>query len=199
VLDHLVLATPSLADTVAELVRRGLPLVPGGAHVGRGTRNHLAALGGGSYLEVVGPDIDQPEPDGPRPFGVDDLDRARLVAWCARPADRLDDVVSAWAAAGHDAGPITAMSRRRPDGLLLSWRLTAPIQPALPFLIDWLDSPHPSATLPPTSHLVTFTVVDPDPVRTRALLAAVGEQVDVVEGPTELRAVVASDGVELVL
>jgi hypothetical protein len=46
-LDHLVLATPDLAATVAHFTERtGVEPAPGGAHVGLGTRNHLVSLGG---------------------------------------------------------------------------------------------------------------------------------------------------------
>ncbi|MFD8740899.1 VOC family protein, partial [Streptomyces sp. NPDC059618] len=43
--DHIVLATPDLAATVAEFTRRtGVVPAPGGVHVGLGTRNHLVGL-----------------------------------------------------------------------------------------------------------------------------------------------------------
>ncbi len=201
-LDHLVYATPRLGDTVADLAAAGLPTVPGGAHVGLGTRNHLASLGGGAYLEVIGPDPDQPDPAGPRPFGIDDLGEPALVAWCARPARPLQDVCAASRTAGHDPGLLADMSRRRPDGLLLTWRLTFPtaIPGAVPFLIDWLDSPHPSASLPGGAVLERFELSDPEPDRLRALLTALGEAdvADVVDGPVSLHAVIRTTAGETI-
>ena len=201
-LDHLVYATPDLAATVADLAARGIPTVPGGPHVGLGTCNHLAGLGGGAYLEAVGPDLEQPAPGGPRPFGIDDLTTPALVAWCARPGRRLEDVRADALAAGHDPGPAGDMSRLRPDGVLLAWRLTFPVMArgampgggaaVLPFLIHWLDSPHPTASLADGLRLESFVVTHPEPGRIRAVLAAMGEAgtAEVTEGPVALRAVV---------
>ncbi len=191
-LDHLVYATPRLGETVAALAAAGLATVPGGAHVGLGTRNHLAALGGGAYLEVIGPDPDQPEPAGPRPFGIDELLAPALVAWCARPGRPLADVCAAALAAGHDPGGVHDMSRRRPDGVLLSWRLTFPteVPSVLPFLIDWLDSPHPTTSLVADHEIVGFAVRHPEPDRIAAVLAAMDEAatVAVSGGPIGLAA-----------
>ena len=122
-LDHLVYGTPDLAATTADLAAAGLTLSPGGPHVGLGTRNALAALGDGAYLEVIGPDPEQPEPDGDRPFAVDRLIEPRLLTWAIR-VDDLDVAVSTAIEIGYDPGPIAAMSRRRTDGVVLNWRLT---------------------------------------------------------------------------
>lgn len=104
-LDHLVLATPELAATVADFARRtGVTPVPGGAHVGFGTRNHLVALGGAGHLEIIGPDPEQSAPDGPRPFDVDRLVAARTVTWAISPPD-LDLAVAAARARGTTRAP----------------------------------------------------------------------------------------------
>lgn len=193
-LDHLVYATPDLDATVADLAGRGIRTVPGGAHVGLGTRNHLAGLGGGSYLEVIGPDPEQPAPSGPRPFGIDELTTPGLVAWCARPARPLEEVSTAARGAGHDPGAVVDMSRLRPDGVLLRWRLTLPteVPGVLPFLIDWLDSPHPSESLPDDLQLQSFRLTHPYPVPVRVILAALGEvhTAEVSGGPVSLSATI---------
>ena len=69
------------------------------------------------------------------------------------------------------------MSRRRPDGVLLSWRLTISEAPTgvLPFLIDWADSPHPAASLASGAALDRFEVSHPDPAFVRRVLDAMGE------------------------
>ncbi len=175
-IDHLVHATPDLDATVAELAGRGLVLSPGGAHDGLGTRNALADLGGGAYLEVIGPDPEQPEPAQPRPFGIDGLDEPRLVAWAVRVAD-LDAAVAAARSRGHDPGAARDMARLRGDGVRLAWRLTPPpaaVPEVVPFLIVWGDTEHPSRTAARGARLESFTAVHPDPAGVQDRLAALG-------------------------
>lgn len=178
-IDHLVLAGPDLDGLVAWFSDvSGIDPAPGGAHVGRGTRNALVGLGGSTYLELIGPDPDQPEPDAPRPFGIDALEEPRLVTWCLRPTVSLEAAVELTRRRGWDPGTIAAMSRRRPDGELLQWRLTlrrmSPDVAAVPFFIDWLDSEHPTASLPASVALTSLTVGHPEPDRLGSLLAALG-------------------------
>ena len=169
----------------------GVAAAPGGAHVGHGTRNALVGLGGSAYLELIGPDPDQPEPDLARPFGIDALEEPRLVTWCLRPTIPLDEAIEVTRRHGWDPGTIAAMSRRRPDGELLRWRLTLrPMSPevaAVPFFIDWLDSEHPTASLPMPVALTSLTVSHPDPDRLGSLLTALGaDGVDVAGGSPSL-------------
>jgi len=199
-IDHLVLATPTV-DGTATQVRTdwGIEVVAGGAHTGRGTRNELTGLGGTTYLEIVGPDAAQADPPFPRPFGVDDLTSSALVAWCARPARPLPEVLAAISALGLDLGPVAEMSRARPDGVELHWQLTfplldAPFHGTAPFLIDWLDSPHPTASLPHPATLTTLHLVHPEADLLRAVLCEVGDasQIEVHQGPTALWADIAT-------
>ena len=201
-IDHLVYGTPDLATTVAELGRRlGIALTPGGQHVGLGTRNFLAGLGSGAYLEVIGPDPDQPPPAQPRPFGIEELASPRLVTWAARVAD-LPAVVDLARQAGYDPGPALSMSRRRQDGVLLEWQVAFSEENeggVVPFLIDWGASPHPSADAVGGLSLASLTGTHPSPDRVRAKLSALGQELPVGEGPAALRAVLRTPAGEVVL
>jgi hypothetical protein len=124
--DHLVYATPDLKfgiDAVEKLL--GVRATPGGQHPGAGTRNALVALGPASYLEIIGPDPEQPSHVGPRRFGIDGLKAPRLAAWAAKGQD-LGRLAAGAARRGVSLGPVGSGSRKRPDGVLLSWRFTSP-------------------------------------------------------------------------
>lgn len=133
-------------------------------HVGLGTRNYLVSLGGASYLEIIGPDPEQSAPGEPRPFDVDGLTVPRTVTWAISPPD-LDAAIAAARARGYDPGPAQSMSRRKPDGTLLEWRLTdgddAHPSGLVPFLIDWSATVHPTASGLPTTPLLSLTASAP--------------------------------------
>lgn len=179
-IDHLVYAGNSLSGASAGITDLfGAAPVPGGSHVGKGTHNELLSLGGATYLEVIGPDPSQPAPDAPRPFGIDALTEAALVAWCVRPQRPLGEIIAEARSAGIELGDVSAMSRRRPDGVLLAWELTlpqldGPFGCALPFMIDWGDSPHPSDNLPAAVRLVGFDVEHPSASQLRVAFDIIG-------------------------
>lgn len=189
-LDHLVLATPDLAATVTEFARRtGVTPVPGGVHLGLGTRNHLVGLGGRSYLEILGPDPEQTEPAAPRPFGVDRLTGPRTLTWAISPPD-LDAAIATARGRGYDPGPVHPMSRRTPDGAVLRWRLTdnghAHPSGLVPFLIDWGESRHPTASGLPVTPLLEVSGAVPDPEELRGPLAALDTGLTLTTGPAAL-------------
>ncbi len=176
VLDHLVYAGPNLEEAVARVVElTGVTPVRGGSHVGRGTANYLADLGAGAFLEVIGPDPDQPEHLGPRPFGVDQLTAPALVTWAARTAD-IDGAIAEARERGYDPGEVSEMSRATDDGELLTWRLTGrgDLDGLAPFLIDWGSTPHPTTRGLPSIPLLLVTGVHPEPAAVESAVRALG-------------------------
>ncbi|MEU4645531.1 VOC family protein [Micromonospora sp. NPDC023814] len=192
-LDHLVYAVPDLAAGVADVAARtGVTPVPGGRHPG-GTANYLVGFGPTSYLEIIGPDPEADPAVRPSAFGLDALTVPRLATWAVHPDD-IEKTVGLARERGYDPGEIQPLSRRRPDGVLLSWRLTRREERAagglVPFLIDWGGTEHPARSGLPQVRLASFTATHPDPSVVRRDLAALGVELDVTAGPaTALEAV----------
>lgn len=190
--DHLVYAVPDLARAVVAVTRQlGVRPDPGGAHPGLGTTNALVSLDNECYLEIIGLDPDQPPPPHPRPFGIDRLDGPRLVTWAVKD-DHLEAAVDAARGQGYDPGRILSMSRARPDGVRLSWRLairdgvlhggSLPGGGLVPFLIDWGGTPHPAASAATGCRLVALGAEHPEPERVRGMLRALDVALDVTHG-----------------
>ena len=185
--DHLVYGTPDLEDTVDRLERQtGVRAASGGQHLGHGTRNALIALGPASYLEIVGPDPEQPELDEPRWLGIDDLDAPRLITWAAM-ASPLAPFVEQAAARGVALGRVQPGRRRRPDGVDLHWELTDPsvmlADGLVPFFIDWGSGPHPAETAPSGVTLTALRAEHPDPDKVVSLLQTLDLNLEVLRGP----------------
>jgi 6-phosphogluconolactonase (cycloisomerase 2 family) len=184
--DHLVYATPDLQAGIATIERLlGVRATPGGQHPGRGTRNALVSLGSATYLEIIGPDPEQPAPAQPRPFGIDDLKEPRLVTWAAKGRD-LERFASDAARRGVKLGAVIPGSRRRADGVLLEWRYTDPRTLAaggvVPFFIDWGATPHPAVSAPAGATLVALRAEHPDAGAVQQALDAVGVDLRVRRG-----------------
>jgi hypothetical protein len=169
---HLFYATPDLDTTIRDLeLVLGVRASTGGQHLGRGTRNALIAIGEHAYLEIIGPDPDQPAPNGPRWFTIDTIDQPRLVTWAAHGTD-LGRLV---ATTGATLGAVTQGRRLRQDGVTLSWQLTDPNvmlgDGVVPFFIDWGMSPHPSSTAVHGPRLIDLRGEHPEDGAIRATLA----------------------------
>jgi hypothetical protein len=186
--DHLVYATPDLNRGVAEIEKLlGVRATAGGQHPGRGTRNALVALGPMVYLEILAPDPEQPPPEEPRPFGLDGLKEPRLVAWFVKGSD-LERLRGEAVGKGVPLGEVKSGSRRRPDGVQLSWQFTDPWVPVadgvVPFLIDWGNSPHPARTAAKGATLVSLRAEHPDARGVSEMLRHLGLDLPVKQGPS---------------
>lgn len=172
-IDHLVIGSADLDRGIAWVADRlGTAPVFGGSHEGFGTRNALLGLGD-QYLEVLALDPGQPAGRGPLAEQIAALDEPALINLAVARAP-LEDAI--------------AMSRLRPDGVLLEWALAFTSTPL--FFIDWKDSEHPSVGLPDGGRITSVTVTTPEP----RLLEGV-EGVEVREGLWKVDATV--DGIAL--
>jgi hypothetical protein len=188
--DHLVYATPDLNRGIEEIEKLlGVRAIAGGHHPGRGTRNALVALGPTAYLEILAPDPEQPPPNEPRPFGIDGLKESRLVAWFVKGRD-LERLRGEALRKGVPLGEVKSGSRRRPDGVQLSWQFTDPSVPLadgiIPFFIDWGESAHPAGTAPKGAALVSLRAEHPDVQGVRGMLRHLKLDLPVKRGPSSV-------------
>src|SRR5262249_14805825 len=134
-------------------------------HPAWGTRNALIALGRRIYLEIIGPDPDQPPPGRPRPFHIDYIDAPHLFTWAVGATD-LERFALEAKTRGVELGEVRSGSRRTEDGTLLSWKLTDPLAPreggVVPFFIDWGNTRHPAESAPKGCALVDLRASHPE-------------------------------------
>jgi hypothetical protein len=180
-IDHLIYAHPDLDSAVAEIEDRfGVQAGGGGQHPGRGTHNKVLALGPHTYLEIVAPDPGQPEPSGPRPYGVEGVTSGHLVGW-ALACDDVEGAVAHARSRGFDPGDVVDGRRLSSTGTLLQWRVTGNAQTAglVPFLIDWGSTPHPAVDAAPGLVLLCVHLEHPEPRSLSTALVAMGADVEV--------------------
>jgi hypothetical protein len=185
-LDHLLWAGADLDAAVADLeARSGVRALPGGSHPELGTRNAVARLGDGAYVEVIAPDPSLPQGAfGERLAG---LAAPVLLMWAARTND-ASALLARANASGYRA-IVTEGSRSRPDGRVLRWKqvfVTGHGAGTLvPFFVEWGDAEHPSRDAALGLELVSFRIEGPVPQTLRMVLGALGVAVAVRKGPHE--------------
>lgn len=186
--DHIVWAASDLASGIARFeALTGVRATPGGRHSSGGTENALVSLGGMTYLEIVAPVPGTTETGRWLSFCRASTE-PRILTYCMRAPVPLEALAEREARVGRPARGPYDLSRRRPDGSLLTWKLldveTAPFGHAVPFFIDWLDSPHPSASGPGGLKLKSFRIGHPMPEALAARLAAIDVTVPVEPAET---------------
>src|ERR1035437_9485736 len=132
------------------------------------------------HMVYAAPDLKQPEPSMPRPFGVDGVSHGGLVSW-ALACDDIDAAVAAARSHGYDPGDVVHAQRAGPTGTVLRWRLTlnAMTGGLIPFLISWGDTQHPARSAPHGLTLRAFHIEHPDPPSLAPLLTALGADVEI--------------------
>ena len=188
-IDHIVLAVQDVQAAVAEIAEAtGVRAELGGRFEGRGVYNHLLALQDGAYLEIIGPDPQQPDHEGPLPFGLHLDGQRRVPHWCAKAGAEIEQRVASAREAGYDIGEVRPLGRVLADGTRLDWRLSVGSWPPLldgliPFLIDWGNAKHPSTTAATGCTLIDFHGEHPTPAAVQAALEAVGADLPVEQAP----------------
>ena len=181
--DHLIFVVPDLEngrDKFEQLL--GVRPVLGGRHPQYGTHNAQLSLGATTYLEVIAPDPDADIPAEDVLFGLQSFQKPRLMTWVLH-TDEIDALAASAKAANVDLGTVESGERIKPDGTVVSWKLTdplaMPLNGAIPFLISWGDTPHPAGSAPRAGELIGLRIEHPEPERARQSLLALGVEVDV--------------------
>ena len=184
-IDHIIYAAPHLHAATADIERRfGVRAAGGGRHTGQGTHNKLLALGPRTYLEIIAPDPEQPEPAVPRPYGVDGVSSGRLVGWAVACHD-IEKALASARAKGFDPGDVIDGHRLTTTGTLLKYRHTrnALTGGLIPFLISWGETRHPASSAPDGLVLESLHIEHPDPPSLLRPLNALDAQVEVQPAP----------------
>jgi Glyoxalase-like domain len=184
-LDHILWAAPDLGAG-EKFIENLTGVVParGGVHPGLGTRNSLLDLGSGIYFEIISPDPAQDLKDN-RGGRIAALPRPGIMTFAIR-SDDLDTLSAAARREGVSLQGPVAMSRDRLDGVRLDWTIVyledSRFGEAIPFVIDWGTSPHPSESVPVGCQLRSFVVFHPEADQLARLYASLDIPVPVKRG-----------------
>lgn len=185
--DHLLYACSDLErgrDEIEELL--GVRPVIGGRHERFGTHNALLSLGSGAYLEVVARDPNLPVPAHGLLVNIPRNEGSRLITWVLRVRD-IDASAHSARAAGLGLGAVEPGQRETPEGEMIRWQLTDPYAErrggALPFLINWGNTPHPSTIAPAVGQLRGIVIEHPEADAIGSACALLDADVEVREAP----------------
>ncbi len=146
----------------------GVAPARGGSHPGFGTRNSLFSLGD-TYLEMISPDPAQPLV-GNRGGAIAAMTRPGLITFAVRtddPAPRMRGGRGRWPRRRSDrdvAGPDPTASGSNGTCVYVEHGVYGE---AIPFVIDWRGSPHPSAPRPRAAACSILLSSIPSPSRSR--------------------------------
>lgn len=182
-LDHIIYACSEIEQGMDEIESLlGVRPVRGGSHAQFGTHNALLSLGPGIYLEVIARDPELDEPQHGALIDFPTTTRSRLVTWVYRTSD----IESLANNSSLGVGAVDTGTRKNPDGSEIHWQLTnpyaMPMDGAVPFLINWGNTVHPSTVLPPGGQLTKVVIEHPDADRLRDVLSALSSGVEVIAG-----------------
>lgn len=184
--DHLIFVVPDLEDGRDKFEQLlGVRPIIGGRHPQYGTHNAQLSLGATTYLEIIAPDPDADIPAEDVLFGLDTFQKPRLMTWVLH-TDEIDSLAASAKAANVNLGTVESGERVKPDGTVVSWKLTdptaMPFNGAIPFLISWGDTPHPAGSAPRAGELISLRIEHPELERVRPALLTLGVEMDVQAG-----------------
>jgi hypothetical protein len=146
--DHFVHLTPDPTKALEAFQEHGLHAVQGGRHEDHGTFNTLSYFGL-SYVELIGVfDETLATQAGAVKYSLRETfvknDYVSGPQRIALRSTNLEALAEHLSSLGYDVNGPVDMSRRRPDGSLLSWKLlfagTSDEAFNLPFFIEWNES-----------------------------------------------------------
>lgn len=152
-----------------------------------GTANYLISLGHGMYLELIGPTPGTK----PQALGValSQLESPELF-WFAIRSSWIDDAPAVFQALGLQSKPPIPGNRTSADGDIISWRLAEvtghPFGGCMPFLIDWQDSTHPSASTRQSLQFGCFEISHPIADGLNAVFECIGLPIQATAGEPQL-------------
>lgn len=200
-LDHIMFAANDLDAGMAYVnAMTGSRVEPGGSHPGSGTRNGILPLGSNEYLEVIAPDPAQAL-TGTLGEVLAGVGQPGIRTWAASTND-FESLASVVEAFGY-RHRVIPLQRTRPDGALLAWRLMFvsghSFDRALPFFIDWQESPHPSADSSSDCELAAFEIRLPQAKSLEKFCHAIGLEVSITTGELAMKAKITCPSGEAIL
>lgn len=164
--DHIVFCSPTLESGIDYILdRTGIQATYGGRHLTKGTHNAIFKIGSHAYFEILAPDPENKDISAPRWMGIDLIHEPCITRWAIKSSS-IEKEATILANYKADYGEVQSGSRALKDGSTLSWQLTDPLtKPAIelvPFLLDWQDSIHPSASLSDSCKLEAIRLEHPN-------------------------------------
>lgn len=183
-LDHILYAVPDLQKGIDDFEQlTGVRPAYGGKHPHLGTHNALVSLGETVYLELIAFDPDQSMPVENIIFGIGKIKVPKIITWAIRSANISELGTKIQLAKIEGGGRIKA------DGARLKWK-TAEITEftdnsgMVPFVIQWISTPHPATTSPRGCELLQFSAEHPSPNTFTKLFSKLSFPFQIVENPS---------------
>ncbi len=181
-IDHIIYTASNLEEGMDHIEALfGIRPVVGGQHPKWGTHNALLSLGN-AYLEILAPDPSLAIPARGLWMSEQFKSQPQLSTWVLQ-TDSIELLREKVMSDGIAIGPIESGKRQKPNGDWLKWQLTdpyaLPLGGALPFLISWGDTLHPSQSVPQAGELLELTIYHPNTEEVKEKISSFGISISV--------------------